>query len=299
MIMTQITANSIQIEYETRGDANDQALVLVRDLGTQLIDWPEGYIEALVQQGFYVVMFDNRDVGLSQKMADSPVPDSAAVITDLVTGRKPDIPYTIDDMAADVVGLMDALEIAEAHVCGLSMGGIIVQAMAVNHGERCISLTTINSGSGAPKLPRPDTDLFAALMQTSNSDDMEAVLEQRVLRGKLTTGKRYPIPEEVITEREKRALARSFCREGRDRQHAALVASGDRSDRLRSINVPVLVIHGAEDPLVHYSAGVDTVRKIPHARLELIEGMGHDLPEEVVPELVRTIAEHADLALSL
>lgn len=297
--MTQITANGIQIEYETRGDANDQALVLVRDLGTQLIDWPADYVEALVQQGFYVVMFDNRDAGLSEKMDDCPVPDSAGVINNLVTGLRPDIPYTIDDMAADVVGLMDALEIEEAHICGLSMGGIIVQAMAVNHGERCISLTTINSGSGAPTLPRPDSDLFAALMQTSNSEDMEAVLEQRVLRGKLTTGKRYPISEEVITEREKRALARSFCREGRDRQHAALVASGDRSDRLRSINVPVLVIHGAEDPLVHYSAGVDTVRKIPHARLELIEGMGHDLPEEVVSELVRTIAEHADLALSL
>lgn len=297
--MTQITANGIQIEYETHGDVHDPAFVLVRDLGTQLIDWPEGYIEALVQQGFYVVLFDNRDSGLSGKMDDCPVPDSAQVIADIVAGRHADIPYTIDDMADDVVGLMDALEIEEAHVCGLSMGGIILQAMAINHGERCISLTTINSGSGAPKLPRPNTELFAALMRTSDSDDMEAVLEKRVLRGKLTTGKRYPIPEAVIMEREKRALARSFCRDGRDRQHAALVASGDRSDRLSSINVPVLVIHGVEDPLVHYSAAVDTVRKIPHARFELIEGMGHDLPEEVVPELVRTIAEHADLALSL
>lgn len=297
--MAQITANGIQIEYETRGDENDQALVLVRDLGTQLIDWPEDYIEALVQQGFHVILFDNRDVGLSEKMDDCPVPDSAEVIADLVAGLKPDIPYTIDDMAADVVGLMDALGIDEAHICGLSMGGIIVQAVALNHGERCISLTTINSGSGAPKLPRPDSTLFGALMRTSGSDDMEAVLEQRVLRGKLTTGKRYPISEEVITEREKRALARCFCREGRDRQHAALVASGDRSERLASINVPVLVIHGTDDPLVHFSAGVDTVRKIPHARLELIEGMGHDLPTEIVPELVQRISEHADLALCL
>lgn len=297
--MTQITANGIQIEYETRGDKNDQVLVLVRDLGTQLIDWPEDYIDALVRDGFFVILFDNRDVGLSEKMDDCPVPDSAKVIADLVAGLEPDIPYTIDDMAADVVGLMDALGIDEAHVCGLSMGGIIVQAMALNHGERCISLTTINSGSGAPKLPRPDTDLFAALMRTSDSEDMDAVLKQRVLRGKLTTGKTYPIPEEVITQRERKALERCFCRAGRDRQHAALVASGDRTDRLESINVPVLIIHGTDDPLVHYSAGVDTVRKIPHARLELIEGMGHDLPEEIVPELVQRISEHAEFALCL
>jgi proline iminopeptidase len=136
-------------------------------------------------------------------------------------------------------------------------------------------------------------------MQEADGDDRETVVKHRVERGKMTTGERFPIPEETIRRREQRAYDRCFHRAGRDRQHAALVATGDRSDRLRTINVPVLVIHGVEDPLVHYSAGVDTVRKIPHARLELIEGMGHDLPEEVFPELAATIAKHAELALCL
>lgn len=297
--MAQTNANGIQIEYETHGNANDPALVLVRDLGTQLIDWPEEYINGLVERGFYVVRFDNRDVGLSQKLDEYPVPSPNDIIRDLEAGRAPSVPYTIDDMAADVVGLMDALGIDEAHFVGLSMGGIIAQAMAIDYGGRCISLTTINSGSGAPKLPRPDTELFYALMKEADGDDRETVVKHRVLRGKLTTGERFPIPEETILRRERRAYERCFHRAGRDRQHGALVASGDRSERLSTINVPVLVIHGSEDPLVHYSAGVDTVRKIPHARLELIEGMGHDLPSEALPELVDRIARHAELAVSL
>lgn len=290
--MTQIKYNDIDIEYETRGQTGNPALLLVRGLGTQLAAWPEAYLESFVSAGYHVVIFDNRDVGLSQKFGDVPSDSREQVIEALKERRTPNLAYTIDDMAADPIGVMDALGIDKAHICGMSMGGMIVQVAAAAYPDRLLSATSIMSGVGDPSLPQPGPEVMRALTETSPSDDLEDLIAFNVAGSKVFTGKGRPTPDAVFEERERKVITRCYYPEGTARQMLAIMASGDRSDLCRGIEVPFLVVHGSDDPLVLPEAGVDTAEKVPDAKLHMVEGMGHDLPETCREEIVGVVVEH-------
>lgn len=289
--MAQTKANDINIEYETRGDVRQPTLVLIRGLGTQLSAWPEAYLTAITDAGFHVVIFDNRDVGLSQKFGDFGPASLVAVLEDLRAGKTPDLAYTVDDMAADIVGLMDALGIDKAHICGMSMGGMIAQVAAINHGDRLLSATSIMSGTGDPSLPQSTPEARKALLDVAPSKDPDDIIAFNIRGAKVNTGKGRPMPDDLIAKQQRIAVERCYYPEGVGRQYVAIVASGDRSDACRSIDVPFLVIHGTDDPLVRVEAGVDTADKVPGAKLHLIEGMGHDLPPSCCGEITGMLIE--------
>lgn len=290
--MTQIKANGIDIEYETRGDAGNPALVLVRGLGTQLVAWPDTYLDAFVAAGFHVVIFDNRDVGLSQKFGDFGPPDMDAVIAAFKEGRKPELAYTMDDMADDAIGLMDALGLEKAHICGMSMGGMIVQIAATRYPDRLLSATSIMSSTGARDLPQPGSEVMLALTSTCESEDLEDLVAHSVAGSKVYTGKGQPTPDEVFERLARKVITRCYYPEGISRQYAAVIAGGDRSDLCRTIKVPFLVVHGTDDPLVSKEGGIDTAEKVPDAKLHLVQGMGHDLPPQCCEEITGVIVEH-------
>lgn len=290
--MVQIKANGIDIEYETRGEPVNPVLVLVRGLGTQLAAWPEAYLKSLVEAGYHVVIFDNRDVGLSQKFGSEPSDTRAQVVEALKEGRKPDLAYGIEDMAADPIGLMDALGIDKAHIAGMSMGGMIIQVAAANYPDRLLSATSIMSGVGDPSLPQPGSEVMRALTEVSPSDDLEDLVAFNVAGSKVFTGKGRPTSDAEFEARERKVITRCYYPEGTARQMLAIMASGDRSDLCRGIKVPFLVVHGSDDPLVLPEAGVDTANKVPGATLHMVEGMGHDLPETCREEIVGVVVEH-------
>jgi pimeloyl-ACP methyl ester carboxylesterase len=290
--MTQIKANGIDIEYETRGEVSNTPLVLVRGLGTQLAAWPEDYLEDFVSAGYYVVIYDNRDVGLSQKFGDMPSDSRAEVIEALKDGRTPTLAYTIADTAADLIGLMDALGIDKAHIAGMSMGGMIIQVAAATYSDRLLSATSIMSGVGDPALPQPGPEVMQALTETSTSDDLEDLIAFSVKGSKVFTGKGRPTPDADIEARERKVISRCYYPEGVARQMLAIMASGDRSELCRGIEVPFLVVHGTDDPLVLPVAGKDTAAKVPGAKLHMVEGMGHDLPDSCREEIVGVIVGH-------
>lgn len=290
--MTQIKANGISIEYETRGDAGGTPIILVRGLGTQLAAWPEAYLQDFVSAGYYVIIFDNRDVGLTQKFGAVPSDNRAQVIEAVKDGRQPTLAYTIEDMAADPIGLMDALGIDKAHIAGMSMGGMIIQVAAATYPDRLLSATSIMSGVGDPSLPQPGPEVMQALTETSPSDELEDLIAFSVKGSKVFTGKGRPTPDADIEARERKVIARCYYPEGVARQMLAIIASGDRSELCRGIDLPFLVVHGTDDPLVLPEAGKDTAAKVPGAKLHMVEGMGHDLPDSCREEIVGVIAEH-------
>lgn len=283
--MTQIVANGISIEFELHGDVFDPAVVLVRGLGTQLIDWPQNFIDGLVDSGFRVVTFDNRDVGFSEKFEGRP--DIGAI----ARGEESP-PYTVQDMADDIVGLMDSLEIDFAHVYAISMGGMIGQVLAATHGGRLLSLVSVMSSSGRPGLPGPTPEASASLAAET---DAEATPEEIIKATADSLGvcgsPGYPTSHDERLAIARRRYERNYNPEGVVRQMAAIVANRDRSELLPEITVPTLVIHGADDPLLPLAHGEDTAKLIPHARLEVIEGMGHDLPEALMPHMISVVAE--------
>lgn len=289
--MAQIKANGIQLEYETFGSADGTPLLLIRGLGTQLTAWPQDYLDAFVDAGYRVIIFDNRDVGLSEKFEAAGPADISAVVAALKDGVKPDVAYEARDMAADAVGLMDALGIEKAHVMGMSMGGMIVQILAATWPERFYSATSVMSSTGAPGLPRPTQEIARALVEVYDGEDLEGLIAFNARGSQLFTGKGRPMPFELIEAGQRRAIERCYYPEGVGRQYAAVVASGDRSDHCRSIRIPFLVLHGTEDPLIDQACGVDTAEKVPGAKLHLIEGMGHDLPPSVCEELTGVMIE--------
>ena len=292
--MPQITANGIQIEYETHGDPKDPPLLLVMGLGAQLTLWPIELVEALVARGYYVIRHDNRDIGLSQKFSQHGVPNFKRVALMQMFGLKPRTPYTLADMAADAAGLLDALGIAKAHVVGASMGGMIVQLMGINHPDKLLSITSIMSTTGNRRVPPARPEAMKALL---NRAPAGATLDQvmpiglHVSRAIGSPG--YPAAEDRLRANIERDYARSYFPEGAARQISAIVADGDRRKRLKAVKTPTLVIHGVDDPLVPVEGGRDTAAHIPGAKLLEVPGMGHDLPLELVEQIADAIAEHA------
>jgi len=294
----QVKANGIDIEVEVMGPENGPAFLLVNGYTSQLINWPQPLLEGLVAKGFRVIRYDNRDVGLSQKFPEGGTPDIKAVFKAARgDGEMPKLAYTLSDMAADGIGVLDALGIKRAHVAGVSMGGMIAQLMAIEHGDRLYSMTSIMSSTGNPDLPPATEEAQAALNAPPPSRDRAAVIAHG------TKGRRtYESPDyrKSGAEYEKligAAYDRMFYPEGAPRQYAAILADGSRVERLKKVTVPSLVIHGRDDNLVRVHGGVDTAMNIPEARLEIIPGMGHDLPEDLCPQLVLMLVGHAIAAM--
>ena len=297
--MPQITHDGITLEYETHGSPSDPALLLIMGLGAQLTLWPIELVEALVARGYFVIRHDNRDIGLSTKFTEAGVPDMQAVVTALMGGRKPDIPYTLSDMAGDAVAVLDAAGVAKAHVVGASMGGMIAQLVAVEHPDRVLSLTSIMSTTGNPTLPPARPEVMAALLAPVDPNaDLDAAVERGASLWRTIGSPGYPADPERLRANVTRDYQRSFHPTGPARQMAAIVADGDRRARLSGIKAPTLVIHGADDPLVPVEGGRDTAASIPGAKIVEIPGMGHDLPVELVDTIADAIAEHAKATVS-
>lgn len=282
---TSTEINGLRFTYEVHGSEDAAPLLLVAGLGMQMIGWQPGFIDALVQRGFRVVRFDNRDSGRSSFIDDASTPDIAA----LHGGDTSSVRYTLTDMAGDAVGLLDALGIAQAHIVGISMGGMIAQQVAIDHPKKVLSLTSIMSTTGDRSVGAATREATAALMTPVPLDHDEAL-------AKLTNDSRiigspgFPFDEAAVRARHAAAIERANNPAGTARQFGAIMASPDRTPALRGLSVPALVIHGAEDPLVGLSGGEATARAIPDARLVVIEGMGHDLPEQLWDRLADEIS---------
>lgn len=294
--MSQITANGITIEYDEHGDPAAPPILLVMGLGAQMTLWPQELVDGLVRHGFRVIRYDNRDIGLSHKMEGAKAPGIVKLLLLSRFGLTPRVPYTLADMAKDGIGLLDALGIAKAHIVGASMGGMIAQHMAFSHPDRVLSLTSIMSTTGNRKLPAGSREALAVLTKRPASTDEDVLVEHGIKVARAIGSPGYAVDEERLRERTRGLIRRSFYPAGMPRQFAAIVADGDRRERLRSVTAPTLVIHGEADPLVPFAGGEDTARHIDGAKLKAVPGMGHDLPLELVDEIADAVAEHARAA---
>ena len=292
--MPQIIANGLALEYEEAGPREGEPLLLIAGLGTQLTRWSPGFVAALAAEGFRVIRFDNRDIGLSQKVDDLGLPDMAAIFGALAAGQPPATPYTLGDMAADVVGLMDALKIERAHLAGTSMGGMIAQTVAAERPERVLSLTSIMSTTGNPELPKPLPAAAAVLAAPPPvNPDFEAMVERGMASLRAFSSPGFPFDEALQRENLKRDMLRGFHPPGLQRQSAAVMTAGDRRAALRTITAPTAVVHGVDDPLVPVACGEDTHANIAGSDLTLIDGMGHEIHAAVQDRVVAAIAAAA------
>ena len=278
--MPQAQANGLTIEYDITGPASGDPVLLIMGLGAQMTRWPQGFLDELASRGLRVIRFDNRDVGLTTRIDAAGPPDLPAIFTALMEGRQPQVAYTLSDMAADAVGLLDALNIPRAHIVGASLGGMVAQLVAADHAERVLSLTSIMSTTGNRALPPPSAEAIAVLNDRGPDPlvDLEGYLDHAV-KGALVVGSPgYPARPEDIRARSLSDFRRNYYPVGFGRQYAAAAASSDRRPKLATITAPTVVIHGAADPLVPLAGGKDTAENIPGAELVVIEGMGHDVP---------------------
>ena len=293
----QIAANGIALEVEDHGSPQGEPLLLVMGLGMQLLGWHEDFVATLVARGFRVIRFDNRDIGLSQSFDAAGVPNLALDSLRHAFGLRVRSPYTLADMAADSAGVLDALGIASAHVCAASMGGMIAQRLAAHHPERVRSLTLMMTSSGSRRLPGPSLKVRSALISRPKEPrHLAGIVEHYVWLYGLLGSPAFPASKDYLRERFTRSVARSYRPGGTARQMLAIAADGDRSALLAGLRPPTHVIHGAADPLVPVPAGRDLAARIPGATLDVIDGMGHDLPRELWPRFGAGIAGAAGRA---
>jgi pimeloyl-ACP methyl ester carboxylesterase len=281
--------NGIDIEYVTAGDPGDPALLLVMGLGAQLTAWPQGFVEQLVGRGFYVILFDNRDSGLSTKFEG--LPDIGA----LLGGDPSSKVYTLEDMADDAAALLTELGLARAHVVGASMGGMITQALVINHAERCLSACSIMSTTGDRAVGMPTGEAMTALLRPPATSREEAI-EGSIAANKIIGSPGYPTDEATIAQRAGSAYDRSYCPDGTARQLGAILGSPDRTEGLHAVQIPFLVIHGEADPLVQPSGGEATAAAVPGSKYLSIPGMGHDLPDALWDPIIDAVVANTELA---
>jgi pimeloyl-ACP methyl ester carboxylesterase len=281
--------NGIDIEYETSGDPADPTLLLVMGLGSQLISWPEAFVEQLAARGFFTIRFDNRDSGLSTKFEGTP--DFGA----LFGGDGTSAVYRVEDMADDAAALLTEVGRQPAHVVGVSMGGMITQALVINHAPLFLTACSIMSTTGDRSVGAPTGEAVTALLRAAASSREEAVAAS-VEGTKVISSPGFPPDLALITRRAEEAYDRSYSPEGTARQLAAILGSPDRTAGLAGVKMPFLVIHGESDPLVTVSGGTATAAAVPGSKLILIPGMGHDLPEAVWPQIIDAIVANTELA---
>jgi pimeloyl-ACP methyl ester carboxylesterase len=288
-----IQANGIQLAYEEFGDQDRPVILLIMGLATQMIAWPLDFCRGLTEQGYRVIRFDNRDIGLSEKMEGQSVPGILKLAAYSRFNLPLQVPYNLRDMARDAIGLLDALDIEAAHVVGASMGGMIAQLMAGLYPYRVLSLTSIMSTSGRRSLPGADPKVALHMVRRPAASDPVAVQKHAMRTWRLIGSPDYQPSDEALREKLQLSVNRSFYPAGHTRHMAAIMASGDRIEVLKKIIAPTLVIHGKEDALVPVSGGIDTAKHVKNSTLELFDGMGHDLPAQLLPRFVELIAAHA------
>ena len=290
--MTSLRANGITLHYDRLGAANAEAIVLIAGLGTQMIRWPVPLCEDLAARGYQVIRFDNRDAGLSTHFSECPAPDFAALAATLAREQRPDVPYTLHDMAADTIGLLDTLSIARAHLVGRSMGGMIAQLAAAAHAPRVMSLTAIMSSTGNPALPSAAPDLMAMLTRSAPNPfaDEAGFLTHSIGFARGIAGPGDPFDEDAHRAQIRAETARAWHPAGFSRQLAAIAATGDLRAKLAKITAPTLVLHGTHDRLFPPACGADIATHVAGADLMLIDGMGHDLPPALYRQVNDAIA---------
>ncbi|MFC1859009.1 alpha/beta fold hydrolase [Thermodesulfobacteriota bacterium] len=275
--MPNVTANGIQIEYDTFGEKSGKPILLIVGLGCQLIFWSEEFCQQLANSGHYVIRFDNRDSGLSTKFEEAGVPDLMEAMRQVMRGEKIEAPYTYDDMADDTVGIIDTLGIEKAHICGMSMGGAIAQTIAMRHPSRVLSLIPIYGPTGNPKLPQPKPEILGLLL-TPPPEERESFIDHSMNIFRAFAGSGYEFEESWLRDLAGRGYDRAFYPQGMARQFIAGLAHGNRRRRLKTVTAPTLVIQGDEDPIVPVENGREAAEAIPGAELLVINGMGHDIP---------------------
>lgn len=294
--MPQITANGIQIEYDEHGDKNAPPMLLIMGFGAQMTLWPMEFVEAMVKRGFRVIRYDNRDVGLSHKFEGVKAPGIIKLTLLSKFGITPKVPYTLADMADDGAGVLDALGIEKAHIVGASMGGMIAQHFAAKHADKALSLTSIFSTTGNPKLPAAKKEAMKVLITRPASMEEDVLVAHGMKLSRTIGSPAYPAEEEKLRERVTASVRRSTYPQGGTRHLSAIVADGDRRAMNAGITTPTLVLHGEDDPLVPVEGGRDTAASIPGAKIQTFPGWGHDLPAELVETLSDAIAEHAKVS---
>ncbi|MEW6187133.1 MAG: alpha/beta hydrolase [Thermodesulfobacteriota bacterium] len=291
--MPNVTANGIQVEYETFGETQGKPLLLIKGIQQQLITWPEDFCSMLAKAGHFVIRFDHRDVGLSTKFENEKTPELAEIVAAFTRGEKIKSPYTLDDMAADTVGLLEALGIEKAHVCGMSMGGAIAQVLTLNYPSRVLSLTLMMTGTGNPDVPGTKPEALAAIL-APQPDQREAYIEHHLKTFRILSSPKFTFNEEKHRQLAGKLFDRSYYPVGMNRHFLAVLSQENRKPALKNLKIPALVIHGADDPLVPVEAGRDAAEAIPDSELLIIEGMGHDLPFEVWPTIVEAITNNTN-----
>jgi pimeloyl-ACP methyl ester carboxylesterase len=287
-----IGANGIELCYDTFGDPANPPLILIMGLAAQMVVWDEDFLRMLAAKGVWVIRFDNRDIGLSTKFPQARTPSVAEMLLTQLTKIKFRIPYTLRDMAADTVGLMDALGLSSANIAGISMGGAIAQEIAINFPQRVRTLTSIMASTGDPKLPRATPKATAVLLRKTPLE-REAYLRQYVDSWHVLAGDAFLFDPERMRRQGERGYDRGINPPGVARQLMAIVASGNRTAALRKLSVPTRVVHGSIDPLIPPAHGRATAAAIPGAVLSVYDGMGHTLPREVWDRLTDELARHA------
>jgi len=281
----RVAANGIELAYETFGDASAPPVVLIMGLATQMIAWPDELCEGLAGCGLFVVRFDNRDAGESTHLGNLPPPR----IADVVVRRRPP-PYSIDDMAEDVAGLINGLGLGEVHLVGASMGGFIAQALALRHAARVRTITLMMTSTGSHLVGQPKPRVYSRLVRPPVVADRAAAMSAAVETFRLIGSRGFAFDEEYVRDLAGRSWDRGYDPAGRKRQLAASVSQPNRTAALHRITVPALVIHGLHDPLIAVSGGLAVARAIPGSRFIGFSGMGHDLPRALWPEFIREIA---------
>jgi pimeloyl-ACP methyl ester carboxylesterase len=285
------TCGELEICYETFGSSNAPPLLLIMGLASQMLLWDEQFCEQLASRGFFVIRFDNRDIGRSTRLQGAAI----ASRWQLLRGSAKAAAYTLDEMAQDAVGLLDHLGIAAAHVVGISMGGMIAQLMAINHPERVLSLVSIMSTTGNRRVGRPQPRMMMRMMRRG-ARERDAYIEDHVATYRAIGSKTYDFEEEHKRERAARMFERGVYPAGSARQLAAVTSAADRTEALAAVRVPTTVIHGDADPLVDVSGGRATAEAIPGAKLVIFPGMGHDLPRELWPQIIDAIVQNTAAA---
>ena len=282
----QLFINGVRLEVEDTGEKDRDAVLLIPGMAMQLIVWPEAMVHQLHQAGYRVIRLDNRDIGLSQDMAHLPAPNLMWFMLQQKLGFQPQAPYSIQDMANDALGVLDHLQINQAHLVGVSMGGMIGQRICIGSPQRALSLTSIMSSSGAKGLPGPTPDMRRVLFTPPAKAGTQAAHQHALRFVQALAGPGFAHPEGSQQQLVNDSLKRSSRPMGAYRQMLAAMADRERAGLLTRITTPTLVIHGKADPLVPYACGEDTARRIPNAKMHGIEGMGHDMPPGAIDNMM-------------